>query len=405
MSNFPGWLKSIQNGSIGEIRTKSFLMDRFWILERSVDIESVDFLIQRRLYGKNILDQCAPRFGVVQAKFSQDEKTVHRINKEHILGKDGNPHIEFFLIVHTGDEEDQKMFLLTAKDISEDFHVNADKKYEVSSRIVFASSNYRITSKKTSLDRIENSIQCAEFYKNRSFIFSGLTSAIPDFDAMLPEFKEEIGDDWSADIPALFKERKKEAFGAMLQIEKIHALLKGFAESIDPLEACCIAQELAREGRSLSLPEIFHIDFYYDSKNFKEMVHNLRNDGALDNYVSTRKSITDAANGCLQDYPTDQISNNTILEIVIDYDPVDFRLIRVTNDISDFPEDNLYDEFSKILEAQEGRIILSWKMGLYFSRAGHIGMDHHFVHEIMEKMYALKYYEDEEIVMISARQA
>ena len=45
----PAWLKAMQNGVIGEARTKSFLLDRFWILERSVDIQGADFLIQRRI--------------------------------------------------------------------------------------------------------------------------------------------------------------------------------------------------------------------------------------------------------------------------------------------------------------------------------------------------------------------
>lgn len=42
MDNCPMWLKSMQNGSIGEMRTKAFLIDRFWILERSVDIHGGD---------------------------------------------------------------------------------------------------------------------------------------------------------------------------------------------------------------------------------------------------------------------------------------------------------------------------------------------------------------------------
>ncbi len=63
----------MQNGSIGEARTKSFLIDRFWILERSVDIDGADFIIQRRLNAENILDTEPPRFGRVQAKFSQND--------------------------------------------------------------------------------------------------------------------------------------------------------------------------------------------------------------------------------------------------------------------------------------------------------------------------------------------
>lgn len=38
----PSWLKRMENGTIAEARTKAFLMDRFWILERSVDIQGTD---------------------------------------------------------------------------------------------------------------------------------------------------------------------------------------------------------------------------------------------------------------------------------------------------------------------------------------------------------------------------
>jgi hypothetical protein len=42
----PAWLTSQENGVVGEARTRAFLVDRFWVLERSVDIEGADFLIQ-----------------------------------------------------------------------------------------------------------------------------------------------------------------------------------------------------------------------------------------------------------------------------------------------------------------------------------------------------------------------
>lgn len=36
----------MENGTVGEARTRSFLIDRFWVLlERSVDTDGADFLI------------------------------------------------------------------------------------------------------------------------------------------------------------------------------------------------------------------------------------------------------------------------------------------------------------------------------------------------------------------------
>ena len=81
----PTWMKIMQNGTIGEMRTKSFLIDRFWILERSVDIDGADFIIQRRLTNKSILDKDPTRFGVIQAKFFESQKTNQYINRDYIL--------------------------------------------------------------------------------------------------------------------------------------------------------------------------------------------------------------------------------------------------------------------------------------------------------------------------------
>lgn len=91
----PAWLKAMQNGSIGEARTKAFLLDRFWVLERSVDIEGADFIIQRRLTQHNLLDRQAPRLGVVQAKFFGSTSTAHHIHKEYVLDEKGAPRDEF----------------------------------------------------------------------------------------------------------------------------------------------------------------------------------------------------------------------------------------------------------------------------------------------------------------------
>ena len=397
MDNFPTWLKSNQNGSIGEIRTKSFLMNRFWVLERSVDIHGADFLIQRRIYDKNLLDDKPTRFGVVQAKFSQNERTTHKIKKEYVLDNDQKPRIEFFLIIHTGDEEEPRMFLLTSKDISESFSINKDNNFVIPSKKVFSSSKYQINNKKRSLDRIESSIQCAEFYKNRLYVFHKTTSVNPDFDAILPEYKEEI-EHWFGTVPDVFKEQKQKVFNVMIEIEEVHSFCVNFLESIDPLEACYVAEKLKCQfGTSISLPEVFDPDFYYGAKNHKEMVENMRNDGALDNYISAKKSITNEINLFFQDLSSDIIDSRTIHEISVEYDPDNFRFIRLLNSLFQIPKNEVYSEFSKFLEAKEGRIVLSWKVGLQFKHEGYVTMNEVCVNDMMERIYALKYYEGHEI--------
>jgi hypothetical protein len=80
------------------------------------------------LYNKNILDLTPTRFGVIQSKFSQDEYTKHLIKKDYVLDSEGNPRNEFFVIINTGNEIEQRIYLLSTEDILNDFIINETKK-------------------------------------------------------------------------------------------------------------------------------------------------------------------------------------------------------------------------------------------------------------------------------------
>ncbi|HHQ6539100.1 TPA: hypothetical protein ACSTJY_004512 [Serratia fonticola] len=114
-SNQPPWLKAMQNGAIGEARAKVFLLNRFWVLERSVDIDGADFIIQKLLSGKNILDSQASKLGVIQVKFFGTEATTHYIHKEYVVNEKHEPRIDFFLLCHSGEENDESTFLITSE--------------------------------------------------------------------------------------------------------------------------------------------------------------------------------------------------------------------------------------------------------------------------------------------------
>ncbi len=150
MSEHPTWLKVMQNGSLGETRTKALLIDRFWILERSVDIQGADFIIQRRVTQQNLLDTRPPRLGVVQAKFFESDATSQYVHKEYVVDFDGHPREEFFLIAHTGIEENSKIFFLTAKMIVENFIIadsDGAEKYRLPGKIVLNDPKYLLGSK------------------------------------------------------------------------------------------------------------------------------------------------------------------------------------------------------------------------------------------------------------------
>src|SRR5690348_7564531 len=117
MSEAAPWLKAMENGGLGEARARAFLMERFWVLERSVDVEGADYLIQRRLTATNFLDQEPPRLGVVQVKFIQDGNTYIKVHKGYVVDRHSSPYNEFFLVVFTGREDDQRSFLLSLTDM------------------------------------------------------------------------------------------------------------------------------------------------------------------------------------------------------------------------------------------------------------------------------------------------
>lgn len=397
MDNCPSWLKSMQNGSIGEMRTKAFLIDRFWILERSVDIHGADFIIQRRLYGENILDTEPPRFGKIQAKFSQDENTYHYINKRYILDSENKPRKELFVIINTGNEKGHRMFLLSADDILSDFYLDKDNyKFIIPSKKVFSSA-YEVLDNKKSLDRIENSIKCAEFYKNRNFLFTNLSSVERSFDNILPEYKIDIENRFD-DIPRFFKEQKQRAFNTILELEKAHESLKEFVESPDPIDASSVAEEIdSIFGQEISLPDIFNADFYYTSKYHKGIIDDMRSDSILENYISMRKSIVEEIESFFISYPSNDVSKSDVHKIHIVYNPVKLTFESIINSIKRISEGEIYSGFNKFIRADQGTIIYSWKVGIIYDNYGCLKMNDCCLIDIMEKIYELKYYEGCEI--------
>lgn len=165
------WLKRMENGSIGETRTKSILIDRFWILERNVDINGADFLIQRQLMQKDLNNPKPSKFGIVQAKFRESLPARIHIKKDYV-SNDGKPRDNFFLFVHTGKENDKKTFFYTAQQLMAlldgEFNFTIDKPYPANV----------IDSTKVVLDQIEKMLERMDLSENYLSFFSRDASQI-----------------------------------------------------------------------------------------------------------------------------------------------------------------------------------------------------------------------------------
>ena len=301
MGSQPTWVKVAQNGAIGEARTRSFLLDRFWILERSIDIHGADFIIQRRLTNTNILDRNAPKLGVVQAKFISTSSTSHYIHYENVVDKQHHPRDEFFLIIHTGNEEIPQMYFLTAKEITENFEKathNGAEKYRIPGRII-KDDNFKVTSRREILDRIETQLIKADFTKNREYLSWTLASTEISYDDILPEYNIPIDNYWG-DIPEAFYEIKRNAANAFREVESICFLLKSIAAETDPIKSAEYLDDLRYYCRGgggnwyISLPDnIYNEEFIDIVQKHQEIIQDLKDHNKLDYYLRSQKQIED----------------------------------------------------------------------------------------------------------------
>jgi len=414
----PPWLKAMENGSIGEARSKAFLLDRFWVLERSVDIDGADFIIQRRLTQKTLLDREAPRLGIVQAKFFGHPATAHHVHTQYVLDERHNTRDEFFLLCHFGDEENPQMFMLGARDIRDNFstvEVSGIKKFKIAYGDLYGGSKFNVSSKRNALDRIERQLQVADFIKNRNFLSAMLPNAATDLTAILPLYREPI-DNWWGDLAVSFSKLKKTARKAMLDVEEAHEQLSRLTAEIDPLEAEKILEDLAyacRDGRgnwSIPLPsDLDADDFFTVCREHKYMVDRLNAEGLLDSFLRIKDQLRRNIFAFLK--PMFPFDKNLVHHFVLKFNPrtldvesIDSEAVGAAEFFGVSDVKNKYghvevgDEIAKIISAQPGRIEYRWFPSRYgLSRSGentfemYLKADFFLYRECMMTVFEQKY--------------
>ncbi|WP_223480610.1 MULTISPECIES: hypothetical protein [unclassified Pseudomonas] len=154
----PVWLKIMEHGAAGEARTKAFLLDRFWVLERSVDIDGADFLIQLRSLSTRFTDSAPPRVGIVQAKYYQDQNTTQYIPCRYVADDKGKPLKGFFAVLHVGQEDQSEMYLLSSSEIvaALDMTKDSPSRY-IAGRKAF-DEKFRVLNRRQALDKIQHEL-------------------------------------------------------------------------------------------------------------------------------------------------------------------------------------------------------------------------------------------------------
>ena len=262
----PTWLTIMENGSIGEARTKALLLDRFWVLERSVDIEGADFIVQRRAIGHK-LNSSRALFGLVQAKFLQDANTKVYISPDYLLDERNQARDSFFLIAHTGIEDGQSLYFLTAQQVIDDFKpVAAGLKHAHKYKLEGAAlllKKYEL-SRSHILGKIEQALDEADALKNRQYFKPYVP--VPDIDAA-PVLMNRHTSPKAASVDeqafeyllASLNDMKEQAAALAPRLADLADLAQTLKETTDPVEAACIAGKLADDYWNMPKP-LFSIE-------------------------------------------------------------------------------------------------------------------------------------------------
>lgn len=418
----PPWLKAMQNGSLGEARARAFLLNRFWVLERSVDVQGADLIIQRRLTGRNLLERQAPRLGVVQVKFFGSPATSHFIHEEYVTDEKGEPRDEFFLLCHHGAENDARMFLVFARDIVEAFprtNRSGNDGFAINFDVLALSERFHVTDSRLALNRIEHQLEVAEFTKNRRFLEWALPSARTELGAIHPDYREPLGN-WWGDLPKGFMEIKKVARDAMMHVEEIHELLLDVADATDPAIAAERLSQIryhCRAGNrwSISLPDDLDNQEFFDAcRLHKVMVDHLRADGLLDAFIRMPDELSKHLVSFLE--PRLPLSPTILHRFVIRYDPATFAILTVESSLSELSEYlGMSIEFDKwrsikgapdfrshaVEKASPGCIEYHWMPGRGSAEAMLAALrsgDSYLYNDCLDAVFAAKYGEPHELL-------
>lgn len=357
----PVWMRVQENGALGEARTRAFLMDRFWILERSIDIEGADFFIQRRLTSQSLLSRDPPKLGVVQAKFFQDEKTTQYVHREYIEDESGRAREEVFVVCHTGTDDSGKIYFLTAEEVQANFRVATTESREGQYALPgtqILTERWHVTNRFRVLTRIEQALINANFQRNRRFLSWALPSIKQD-NSIDPDYLEEI-DNWYGSIPREFFELREMARDAAYALDDYMIILKEIAETDSPKVAVAAAERfdsdsLRHIGRDLFSPSFAEAVLAHD-----RWVQSLKAAGLLDAHATTRGKVLEYIScECLKNIP---FESGTLFRVNVEYDFKNLRLISISSSLTTLDAvlaeatDQNLNKYADVIYSESGRV-------------------------------------------------
>lgn len=372
-TEYPG-IRIAEHGVLGEARARALLAERFWILDRSVDVDGADMLIQRRL--TSLHDREPPRFGVVQVKFLQDARSTAYVQSTYVT-KDREPLREFFLLVHTGMGDAAASYLLTAQEILDAFKVAEAGHSQAGKHIMpgreLLAQRYQITSVTRALDAIEQSLRLADIERNRQLLFRTPFVRSPSRDHIEPEFIVPL-DNWWGDIPEGFHALKERAQSALHYVDDCAEELRAIINSSDPRDALAKAEaldvDIGKGGLYVGGERIYDEELHLVVRQHANRYENLRDDGVLDAFLRLRPGIVERiADGLLPLLP---VGSDDIYAIDVRIDEKTWLISSFSGELRPLPEEwrkqrrppfSLHIPSDQLLSSEPGRVRYLWLLG------------------------------------------
>lgn len=260
-----------ENAVLGESMCSTLLLQRFWVLKRSVDINGGDFFIQLRDESVSFTDMLPPRIGIAQSKFSQTKKTTHFVKKEYVLGIDGIPLRGFFLIVHVGQGKESRRYILTSKEISEEFSIS--KKDGEPGYFIGASAyidKFEFSVDELALNKIFVDLENRSEEDKKKFLQS---VNIPDYELK----KRGLKNEWLIPVPNEHAFISDEIYWMKLSLrtalyayDEIQGLIGELLLSNDVVECMEIAEKIKQSSEIKEENSKFYLKPYLDALNLGE---------------------------------------------------------------------------------------------------------------------------------------
>jgi hypothetical protein len=327
----------MEHGALGEARVRAILLERFWVLHRSIDVDGTDYLVQVRPRSLARFLDAPIRAGRIQAKFVEHEDAHVYVPRHYVVDPSGKPYPLFFLLLTAGEAEAEQLYVLDAMEISRDFSLGSGDRanhFSIPARRVLQSDQYEVVSRKLTLDRIERAIVDTDRDTRASFF--GVTGP-PEVSSLDADYTIPLTN-WYGDFDRALREVKQGISTAVYDMEDTLEVFRRILASGDPVEIEDLLEDKAvyeflgrnpdHVGFGFGLHNVFNEDLFDAARDYRRRLDRLRAAGLEAPFVKLFVAIDAAVQRALKRMPP--TPGGQTFRWTLEYDPVSLAFGRLT---------------------------------------------------------------------------